>query len=760
MQNEFRGVVIMQRTVFRTLVLLTALTYVFVNISSGEEKKITIEWVCSSECKNLTSLPDYAWLADGTALIYEKNADANQGTIERYNPATGTREPAIDRDKAMKSLDNILSRENMPKGIEWPLAINNSGESALYVYDNDIFLLDIAISEFKQITKSDGEEQVIRFSPDGKKISFVRNNNLFVMDLAMPYGIETIEDHNQIQITDDGSETILNGTLSWVYWEEIFGREDTAYWWSEDSSKIAYLKTDQSPVYVMQFVDFKPWNPEVVKQYYPKAGQSNPIVKLYVTDIKGKELSRFDSSQYPYEYIARVKWLPDNKRICVQTLNRDQTKLDIYFMESDSSKVEHILTETDSGWVEMSDDLYFLKDDKGFIWESQRSGYAHLYLYNMTGELIRQITFGNWSVSTVGSSQYWVTSSLGFVDEQEGYIYFGAQKKSSIERHLYRVKFDGSGLAQITGEAGYHKITFSKDGKFFFDVFSNIKQPPRLSIYTNDGELKAVVGESKDKEIEKLELQYPELFTVKARDDFEMPAEILKPKNFKPKKKYPVLVNVYGGPGAPTVTDAWKGSIYSDQILLDNGFIIFRFDNRSATDISKELNNLVTGQMWAECELNDLIDAVKWLKKQNYVDEDNIGIWGASGGGSYTLLGLTGSKEFKAGVAIAAVTDWHYYDSVWAEAGMKQPKDNPDGYEKTSFVKKAKDLHGRLLLVHGTGDDNVHPQNCWAFTDALIEAGIQFDIMIYPMRKHGITDNAARIHLHNTMLEFWNRNLK
>ena len=741
----------MHKKVIRDMLYLTVLIGLFVNPGSAQEKKITIEWVCSSECRNLTCLPDYAWLGDGTALIYDKCAEVNDRTIERYNPITGERGPAVDKDKAMKSLVGILSEEDTPKGIEWPLAINDTSELAVYVYGKDIFLLDMASSEFKRITDSNEEESAVRFSPDGKKLSFVRDNNLFVYD---------IEEKKQKQITEDGSDTILNGTLTWVYWEEIFGREDTAYWWSEDSSKIAYLKTDQSPVYVMQFVDFKPWNPEVTKQYYPKAGQNNPVVKVCVADAEGRELSRFDSSRYPYEYIARVKWLPDNKRICVETLNRDQTKLDMYFMESDGSKVEHILTETDAGWVEMSDDLYFLKDDKGFIWQSQRSGYAHLYLYSMTGELIRQITFGNWAVCTAGAGQFWVTSSVGFVDEEAGYIYFGSKKKSSIERHLYRVRIDGTKLEQITREEGCHKITFSKDGKFFFDTYSNKREPPGLSVYTNSGELKAVVTESNDKEIEKLELQYPELITVEARDGFEMPAEILKPKMFKPRKKYPVLINVYGGPGAPTVTNSWEGSIFSDQILLDDGFIVFRFDNRSATDISKKLNNLVVGQMWAECELNDLVDAVEWLKKQRYVDDKNIGIWGASGGGSYTLLGMTGSKEFKAGVAIAAVTDWHYYDSIWAEAGMKQPKDNPEGYEKTSLVKKAKDLHGRLMLVHGTADDNVHPQNCWAFADALIEAGIQFDIMIYPMRKHGISDNGAKIHLQKTMLEFWNRNLK
>jgi dipeptidyl-peptidase-4 len=235
---------------------------------------------------------------------------------------------------------------------------------------------------------------------------------------------------------------------------------------------------------------------------------------------------------------------------------------------------------------------------------------------------------------------------------------------------------------------------------------------------------------------------------------------ISKPKDFDPDKKYPAIVYVYGGPSAPEVLNNWQSSIFTDQILLDNGFVVFRFDNRSASAISKTYSNLVVGQMWAECELNDLVDAVRWLKKQAFVDVNNVGLWGASGGGSYTLLGLTQTKEFKAGVAIAPVTDWLYYDSIWAEAGMKLPKDNPKGYEETSFVKHAKDLHGRLLLVHGTYDDNVHPQNAQAFADALIDAGITFDMIVYPMRKHGISDKAAKIHLQKTMLEFWNKNLK
>jgi len=238
-----------------------------------------------------------------------------------------------------------------------------------------------------------------------------------------------------------------------------------------------------------------------------------------------------------------------------------------------------------------------------------------------------------------------------------------------------------------------------------------------------------------------------------------MPAELLKPKDFNPAKKYPVIIYVYGGPSAPTVANAWRGSILFDQILLDNGYLVLQVDNRSATAISKKLENIILKDGYGQKELSDLLDAVKWLKAQPFVDPDRVGIWGWSGGGMFTLLALTHSKEFKAGIAVAAVTDWHYYDSKWTEAFMRRPEDNPKGYEKTSLVKSAKDLHGRLLLVHGTYDDNVRPQNAWCFIDELVKAGKMFDLMIYPMRKHGISDDPAQIHLYKTMLEFWTKNL-
>ncbi|HEX9974229.1 MAG TPA: S9 family peptidase, partial [bacterium] len=567
----------------------------------------------------------------------------------------------------------------------------------------------------------------------------------------LEHGIET-------RLTTDGSETILNGTLSWVYWEEVFGRQDIAYWWSDDSKAIAFLQTDESPVSEMSYVDFKPQVPMVHTQRYPKAGDKNPIVRAGVVEISNPKPTWADISDSTYEYIARVKWLPDNKRFSVQTMNRAQAEIDLHFVDRYSGKSTFILKETDPAWVNIHDDLYFLKNSKEFIWASERSGYAHLYRYAMDGNLINPITQGDWAIHA-SSGIYWLRQAVIATDEKSQWIYFTALEKSSIERQLYRIKFDGTKMEQLSQEDGVHIITFSPDAKYYVDRFSSMTKLPGLFLHRNDGKLVQNLGTSKPELIAKFEIQIPELFTIATRDSFSMPASIVKPKNFDPTKKYPIILSVYGGPSAPTVINSWNGSIYFDQLLVNNGFLVASVDNRSATAISKLLENTTLLKAGGEGELNDLLDAVNWFKSQSWIDPDRIGVWGWSGGGTFTLNAMTHSAEFKAGIAVAAVTDWHYYDSKWAEAAMKRPEDNPEGYEKTSLVKSAKNLSGRLLLVHGTYDDNVHIQNAWAFTDELIKAGKTFDMMIYPMRQHGISDRPARIHLYKTMLEFWKENL-
>lgn len=733
----------------RLLVFILFLgSVVFTNASFTQEKKqITVDWIYSDSSSALTALPRFIWLKNSTAIFFDLRQPKAERTFDLFQPKSGKRTPMVDKDKAIRSLKTALGKEDTTLNLSWPRAFDEKGKRAVYLIGGDIYLLNLGTSQFSRVTHTDEKEKAVNFSPDGQQLAFVRSNDLYVYNVAKS---------TETRLTADGSKTLLNGTLSWVYWEEIFGRRDIGYWWSEDSKSIAYLQSDESMVPVMHFVDYKPQVPRVLTQRYPKAGTANPVVKVGAVAVSGGETTW---AKLPhYEYLARVKWLPDNKRFAVQTMNRAQTDLDLYLVAAQTGQAKHVMNEHDDAWVNINDDLYFLKDGKHFIWQSERDGYAHLYRFTLDGTLVNQITKGEWALRSSGGP-FWLRRSVSRIDEKNGWIYFTSLKKSSIERHLYRIRMDGSKMQRLSREDGIHQITFSPDAGYYFDRFSNGSTPPSLALYRNSGKLQTVLAKPRTDLANAYDFQMPKFFTIPTSDGFPMPAEILKPKDFDPGKKYPIIYNIYAGPSAPTVFNSWNTGRYFDQILLRNGYLVVRFDHRSATAISKKLENRLLKMMSGPVEMKDIVDGVRWLKSRPYVDADRFGIWGWSGGGSFTLNAMTNSKEFKAGISVAPVTDWQYYDSKWAEFAMKEPKDNPEGYEKTSFVKSAKYLHGRLLLVHGTHDDNVHPQNSWAFIEQLIQNNIQFDLMMYPMRKHGISDRPARRHLFTKMLEFWKTNL-
>jgi dipeptidyl-peptidase-4 len=714
-----------------------------------QQKEITVDWIFGKEAGEVAALPSYVWLSDGTAILYDPRQPVEKRTFERLNPQTGQCTPMLNARAAMTSLRSVFKGE-MPDTLPWPVAFSDTGQFALYLFDGDIYLLDVEKAQFNHVTRTVSEEKAVNFSPDGRKLAFVRDNDLYLYDISR---------NTEKRLTRDGSETTLNGTLSWVYWEEIFGRRDIGYWWSDDSQAIAFLRTDESAVGTSYYVDFQPQYPRLIKQRYAKAGTPNPAVRAGIADINQNKITWIDLNPKTYEYIVRVKWLPDNKQVSVQTMNRSQTELTLFLADRYSGKAKQLLKETDRDWVNVHDDLYFLQDGKQFIWASERTGYAHLYRYTMDGQMVNQITRGNWAIHSAGGGVFWLRQAVTAIDEKKGWIYFTALEKSSIERHLYRIKFDGMGVERLTKENGTHLISFSQDARYYFDTYSNISTLPSLRLHAQSGDTLLSLGEPRAERLAQFDIQYPELLTIPAADNFLMPAQLLKPKDFNPTKRYPVIIYVYGGPSAPSVADAWKFSNYFDQILSHEGYLVLYVDNRSATAISHTLETTSKGQMFGASQLNDLLAAVKWLKSQPYVDGGRIGVWGRSGGGSFTLLAMTRSAEFKAGIAIAAVTDWSYYDTKGIESIMKWPAENPEGYKESSLLSSAKDLHGRLLLVHGTYDDNVNIQNAWSFADKLIEAGKTFDMMIYPMRKHGISDNPARIHLYKTMLEFWKKNL-
>lgn len=720
--------------------------------AQAEDRRLDLEWIFSDEGKTATSVPEHAWLDSGKVLLYDKHPAKEARTLELFDPASGERRVLVDAAQAVAELTALVEPEEPLEELGWPEAIDAKGRWAAYTNDDQIYLLDLKASTFRSVGGDHGVEKSPRFAPDGNALSFVRDNDLYLWDL---------EAGEERRLTTDGSETLLNGTLSWVYWEEVFGRNDLASWWSPDAKRLAYLQTDEAGVALMSFVDFKPNIPRVVHQRYPKTGGTNPRVRAGVIDLESGKTTWVDLGVYPYEYLVRVMWLPDGERLAVQTMNREQTALDLFLVEAATGKATHTMRETDEAWVNIHDDLYFLEETERFIWASERDGFEHLYLYENDGTLVRQITRGDWALRASGGV-FWLRQAVAHIDEQGDWIYFTALEKSSVEKQLYRIHSDGTGMERVSREDGTHRILFAPEGEHYLDAFSTLSRQPTLTLHQPDGKLSSTVSAARPELLEPFDLLPTELFSIATADGFEMPATMLRPRGFDATKKYPVVIYLYGGPSAPTVSDSWGGRArsYYHQMLADAGFIVLKVDNRAATAISKRLENLILRNGYGEVELADLLEAVKWLKSQSYVDPERVGIWGWSGGGSYTLLALTGSEEFKAGIAVAAVTDWHYYDTKWAEAYMKRPQDNPDGYEKSSLAARAKNLSGRLLLVHGTYDDNVHPQNAWRFIDELVEAGITFDMMFYPMRKHGIRDDEAQKHLYGTMLEFWDRNMK
>ncbi|HEX8500922.1 MAG TPA: DPP IV N-terminal domain-containing protein [Pyrinomonadaceae bacterium] len=712
---------------------------------------LTLEWILGDEGRGVASLPAHAWLSDGRLLLFDVRRPAAERTFEVLEPATGARRPALDMAAAVASLKALLPDSGVGQSLGWPEAFDPAGRRALYVFKGDLFLLDLGASRFTRLTQTEAEESSPGFSPDGRRLAFVRANDLYALEL------DTLA---ETRVTRDGSETLLNGTLSWVYWEEVFGRRDIGYWWSPDSRALAYLQTDESAVGVSAFVDFRPDSaPRLIRQRYPKAGTPNPRVRVGVAEVGRGATVWVNVSDRPFEYVLRVKWLPDGRRLSVQTLARDQRESGLYFASRETGAAERILTETDPGWVNVHDDLHFLADGRHFLWASERDGFYHLYRYTLDGRLVNQVTRGPWSLASSGGGAFWVRQAVVGIDEPGGWVYFTALERSSVERHLYRVRLDGSGMTRLSAEPGVHRVSMPPDARFYLDNFSDIRTLPSLTLRRPDGARQQVLAPPRPELIARFGVQYPELLTVPAADGFQMPALLLKPKDFRPDRRYPVVVYVYGGPSAPQVANSWQGGgLLVDQLYLAEGFVLLSVDNRAATGISKKLENTIARGAF-EPETADLLDAVRWLKRQPWVDGSRVGVWGWSGGGTMTLSLMTRSKEFKAGISGAPVTDWRYYDTKWAEALVGLPSENPEGYERASLVKRAADLHGRLLLVHGTYDDNVHPQNTQAFADALIQSGKLFEQMIYPMRKHGISDRPGAIHLQRTMLDFWKRNL-
>jgi len=683
----------------------------------------------------------FDWL-DDTTFIYPKKTDRGDLVEWRlYDTATGRQRTFIDKERLQAALEAAgLPADDAKDAASRSRYTFDAKKSAIvFSAADDLFLYSFAKNTATRLTSTASEEENAGFSPDGQKIAFVRDNDLYVVDL----------NGRERRITTDGNDKRLNGKLDWVYQEEIFGRgQFRAFWWSPDSTRLAFLQLDETPVHEFTIVDHIGTRQDVELEEYPKSGDPNPKAKLFIAPAYGGARTAVDLDKYTGGdfLVVNVAWNADGSALTYQVQDREQRWLDLDASDA-RGRSRTLFRDTTQAWVDPIGNPIWLADGS-FLWRSERSGYQHIYRYKADGTLIVQITKGDWEAR-----------DLQGIDEKGGWIYFSGTERSPIGSDVYRIKVDGSGLERLSQEAGTHTATFNPSMTMYVDKWSDIKTPDQIRLYKADGKLVSVVDENKTTTLAQYELLTPEFLQVKTKDGFPMEAMMIKPKNFDPAKKYPVFWFLYGGPHAQTVRNAWRSTAgMFSQLIASQGAIVWLCDNRTASG-KGAVSVWPAYKHLGESELADIEDGVAWLKAQPYVDGNRIMLSGWSYGGFMTSYALTHSKSFCAGISGGTVTDWHLYDSVYTERYMLMPQNNPDGYKRTAPRLAAKDLHGNLLLIHGTIDDNVHMQNTIQFIWELEKAQKPFELMLYPKSRHGVTNPALVFHMQTLMLEFIRKNL-
>ena len=733
------------------MLLATLLLSVFFATSTaaqqptGAGKALTVERIYSQPSLSGRLTRGLVWTPDGKRLSYfETKGSAKEAKTELWemDAASGERRLLVASDKLESILPAEPSKPTQATGLgrRAPSQYQWAPDGAGILFQGPAALAWLDVKSQTERTLVSGKATLAdpKISPDGRNVSFVRDHNVWLVNLA---------DGKEHAITQGGTEEVRKGELDWVYPEEL--EIKTAYWWSPDSSAIAYLEMDERKVSQYPMVDFSSPSGEAEMERYPTAGGANPIVRVFVAPLNGGEPRAMDTGAETDIYIPRVNWLTDSKHLAIQRLNRTQTTLDLLIAEAATGKTRAALSENDPNWINVSDDLYFLKDGKRFLWSSERSGYRHLYLYDLEGKQLAQLTKGEWEISAVDA-----------IDESKGLVYFSAAEKSPLERCLYRVAFDGTGFTRLTKDEGTHAAVFAPNAAAFYDTYSNTATPPRQDLYRADGSRIATINENKVAELADYHLSPVEFLTVKSRDGVQLNASIIKPPDFNPQKKYPVLVYTYGGPHAQVVRNGWGGANFLwHQLMAQKGYIIFSLDNRGSAGRGHAFEAPLHFRMGAQ-ELSDQRDGVKYLRSLSYVDANRIGIWGWSYGGHMTLHAMfEAGDDFKVGFAGGPVTDWRYYDTIYTERYLGLPQRNEKGYQDSSPVKYAGQLKGRLLIAHGTGDDNVHYANTLAVINDLIDAGKYVEVLAFPGRGHGVSDPPARRVLMQRVTQFFLDNL-
>ncbi|MDT8417745.1 MAG: S9 family peptidase [Lutibacter sp.] len=715
----------------KLLIIFIAIT----TLATAQKKDITLEeiWNGSFSTERMNSLNSMN--GDFYSLLnFDKNTRST--TVDKYSYATLEKVETIVNSKDLGEINYFESyafnndETKLLLGVDEESIYRHSSLGHFYVYD--------LASKSLQLIDTD-KIQEPTFSPDSKKVAYAKNNNIFIKNL---------ETNEVIQVTSDGKKNeIINGICDWVYEEEFsFVR---AFEWSGDSKNIAFLRFDETevPTFSMDIVgsDLYPTK-QVFK--YPKAGEKNSIVTLNIYNVAAAKTTKMDLGNY--EYIPRIKWTNNPEILSVITLNRHQNDLKLVAVNAVNFTSKVILNETDKAYVDIHDNLTFLTDNS-FIWTSEKDGFNHIYHYSKEGKLINQVTKGNWDV----------TNFFG-INEKSNIVYYQSVEDGSINRTIYSIKLNGTAKKRLTNASGTNQASFSKNLNYFINTFSDANTPPVYTLHKDSGnQLKEILNNNKlSQKLANYNTSKKEFFVLNTKNG-NFNAWIIKPSNFDAAKKYPVFMTQYSGPGSQSVSNTWNAANdYWYQHLAEKGYIVVCVDGRGTGFKGADFKK-VTYKELGKYEVEDQIESAKELGKRSYVDANEIGIWGWSYGGFMSANCLfKGNDVFKMAIAVAPVTSWRFYDSIYTERYMQTPQENASGYDENSPLNFAHFLKGNFLLVHGSGDDNVHVQNTMRLSNALIEANNPFDMAIYPDRTHGIyRGKNTRLHLYEKMTRFIEENL-
>jgi len=695
--------------------------------------RFTLERIFSEPDLSGSLAGGVTWLPDGSGYVFV-DGSVKGGSITRVDASTGERSTWVAADAYAKAFANATNGEKRPSGRPGfgGFRILPDGRRLLLQSAGDLWLYDVGDASLRWLTQTPEAERDAAPSPDGARVAFVRGFDLWSLDVAT--GAAT-------QLTTGGTAEHTHGLSDWVYDEEL--SVHVGFWWSADSTRLAFLDIDETPVPRIPIVDFLPTHPTVEWEKYPKAGDANPVVRVGVVAATGGATTWIDLPSAKDGYVGRVDWTRDGKSMLVQTLNRRQDKLSLLCCDPVAGTSTTLLEETSTAWVDLHDDLRVLRDGR-MLWKSARSGFDHLYVCAADGSSSVPLTSGAWNVESV----------VG-LDEDAGFIYFVAGEAGPLETNLYRVRLDGTGFERLTPDVGVHSISMSPDAKSFLDTWSDGSRPPRRDLRRADGSLVATVEPNPCEELATFQRATTEFVEIPADDGVTLQAQWIRPADFDPTKRYPVLMSVYGGPLSRHVSASWDGRTRLwHEMLADQGVLVFCVDNRASSPHGIGVAGQIYGRL-GEFELKDELHAAAYLRTLPYVDGKRIAIWGWSYGGYMAAYSILNAPDvFRAAVAVAPVTDWRDYDTIYTERYMGLPKDNVEGYKKSSPTTAAADLRGELLLVHGTSDDNVHVQNTMQLVDALERAGKRFRFAAYPGKRHGIGGTETRRHVFATITEF------